>query len=147
MTTTTQDTAIALDVRPVLARGEEPFEMIMEAAARVPMGGTLELTAPFQPVPLYGLLAARGFARETTPIEGGAFLVRFTQTGILPSETIAAVHERHPATAAVFAEHGMDLCCGGKKTLEFAAKAHGVELPRLLAQLQQVAVGTGAEAS
>ncbi|MBI4503465.1 MAG: DUF542 domain-containing protein [Gemmatimonadetes bacterium] len=140
--TTTQDTTIVLDVRPVLARGDEPFQMIMEAAARVPVGGTLELTAPFHPVPLYGLLATRGFAHQTEPLDSGAVVVRFVQTGILPGETVAAVHQRYPATAPVFAQHGMDLCCGGTKTLEFAAKAHGVDLPRLLAQLQQAAAGT-----
>jgi uncharacterized protein (DUF2249 family) len=69
---------IVLDVRPLLARGEEPFELIMEAAGRVPPGGTLELTAPFEPVPLYPVLAGRGFTYVTTiPLPQGAFLVRF----------------------------------------------------------------------
>lgn len=139
MSTTAND-AIALDVRPVLARGEEPFAMIMEAAARVPAGGALELTAPFEPVPLYAVLAGRGFGHVTTPLAGGAFLVRFVQTGITPAVTVGAVHERHPATAPVFAAHGVDLCCGGGKTLEFVAKAHGVELGRLVAELQHAVV-------
>ena len=32
------------------------------------------------------------------------------------------------------------LCCGRGKTLEFVSKAHGVELARLLAELQQAVV-------
>jgi Domain of Unknown function (DUF542)/Uncharacterized conserved protein (DUF2249) len=131
---------ITLDARPILARGEEPFETIMEAAARVPPAGHLDLTAPFEPVPLYGVLGARGFAHATTALSGGDFRVRFTQTGIVPSLTLSAVYERFPNTARVFGAYGMDLCCGGAKTLDFAAKAHGVELNRLLAELQQAAI-------
>lgn len=142
MSTSANDVSIALDVRPVLARGEEPFAMIMEAAARVPAGGTLELTAPFEPVPLYAVLSGAGFGHLSTPLAGGggAFLVRFVQTGITPATTVGAVHERHAATAPVLAAHGIDLCCGGGKTLEFVSKAHGVELGRLLAELQDAAL-------
>ena len=51
-----------LDVRPVLERGEEPFKIIMAAAARVPEGGALRLRSSFEPVPLYSVLARRGFS-------------------------------------------------------------------------------------
>jgi hypothetical protein len=54
-----------------------------------------------------------------------------------------AAPERHPATATMFAEHGMDLCRGGEQTRVFAAKTHGVELPLLLAELEEAAVGAG----
>ena len=137
---TTANDVIALDVRPVLARGEEPFAMIMEAAGRVPARGALELTAPFEPVPLYAVLSGRGFGHLTTPLAAGACLVRFVQTGITPATAVGAVHERYPTTGPVFAAHGIDLCCGGGKTLDFVAKAHGVELGRLLAELQHAAL-------
>ncbi len=51
--------------------------------------------------------------------------------------TVAAVADRYPATLPVFARHGIDLCCGGSKTLAFVAEAHGLELPALLAELGQ----------
>lgn len=139
--TATAPQIVRLDVRPLLARGEEPFDTIMEEAVRVPAGGTLELTAPFAPVPLYRVLSGRGFAYRTEELGPAEFRVRFFQTGIIPALTVRAVHERHPATAAVFAEYGMDLCCGGEKTLEFVAKAHGVALPELLDRLQRAAAG------
>lgn len=132
---------VTLDVRPALARGEEPFTMIMEAAHRVPADGVLELTAPFEPVPLYAVLAQQGFGHRTTPLPAGAFLVRFTRTTITPAATVGAVHERYAGTAPVFAAHGIDLFCGGGETLEVAAQAHGIEPGRLLAELQQAAVG------
>lgn len=131
---------VALDVRPVLARGEEPFDMIMQAAARVEPGGTLLLTAPFEPVPLYGVLARRGFAHRTAPLEAGDFLVRFVHTGIVATQTVGEVYQRYPATARVFAHHGIDLCCGGARTLEFVAQAHKLDLPRLLAELQDASM-------
>ena len=130
----------ALDVRPLLAQGEEPFEAIMQAVAALPPDGVLELTAPFAPVPLYGVLAERGFAHVVEQRGPGEFVVRFAQTGIRPSTPVQVVMGRYPATAPLFAEYGFDLCCGGKHSLEFAAKAHGVELAAVLARLQAAAI-------
>ena len=114
--------------------------MIMEAAAGVPDAGALELTAPFEPVPLYAVLSRQGFGHVTAALPAGDVQVRFVRTGITPAATVGAVHERYPDTAATFAAHGIDLCCGGGKTLEFVSQAHGVELARLLAELQQAVV-------
>lgn len=126
----------ALDVRPILAAGEEPLELIIETAVGVSEGEVLEVTAPFEPVPLYAVLGARGFAHLTERRAPDEFVVRFTQTGITGESTVADVHERHPAAAPILAEHGLDLCCGGGHTLEFAAQAHGLEPEELVAALQ-----------
>jgi len=128
-----------LDVRPMLAAGEEPFEAIMAVARGVGAGKVLELVAPFEPAPLYGVLGRLGFAHVTEALSDGSFVVRFTQTGIAPHVTVGEVVERVPSTGPVFARYGIDLCCGGSKTVEFAARAHGVELPRLLTELRQAA--------
>ena len=130
---------LRLDVRPMLAAGEEPFGLIMQSADRIPRGGTLELTAPFEPVPLYAAMRRRGFARSGLARDAAAWVVSFRETGIVPSTTVGQVVERHPATAPVFGAHGLDLCCGGGKTLEFAARAHGVDLDQLLQELQAAA--------
>lgn len=55
-----------LDVRPALARGEEPFRMIMDAVDSLPDGTALELRSPFEPVPLHGVLAKKGFAHSVS---------------------------------------------------------------------------------
>lgn len=132
-----------LDVRPLLAAGEEPFGTIMEASAGVPIGGVLRLTAPFEPVPLYRVMATRGFAHRGRALGGGDFEVEFLRTGITPESTVAEVHEAHPATAPVIAAHGFDLCCGGGRTLSFVCQAHGVELEPLMAELQEAALEGG----
>ncbi len=134
-----QTEQVMLDVRPLLAAGEEPFDVILAAAQGIGAGKVLELVAPFEPVPLYGVLGRLGFAHATEERPDGAFVVRFRQTGIVPHLTVGEIVERAPATGAVFARHGIDLCCGGTKTVEFAARAHGVELPRLLTELREAA--------
>jgi uncharacterized protein (DUF2249 family) len=129
----------ALDVRPILASGEEPLELILETAVGIATGEVLEITAPFEPVPLYAVLGARGFAHLTEMLTPDEFVVRFTQTGITGESTVAEVYDRHPAAAPILAEHGLDLCCGGGHTLEFAARAHGLEPEELVAALQAAA--------
>lgn len=54
--------ARVVDARPTLAAGGEPFAEIMEAAAQVGEGETLVVYAPFEPVPLEGVLGEQGFA-------------------------------------------------------------------------------------
>lgn len=128
-----------LDVRSILAGGGEPFDLIMRTAGQLPPGGALELVAPFEPVPLYAVMRQRGFARSTEQRGPAEWVVTFRDTGIGPEVTLSEVVARYPATAAVFTGHGMDLCCGGGKTIAFAAKAHGVDLDRLLEELQAAA--------
>jgi uncharacterized protein (DUF2249 family) len=71
----------SLDVRPLLAAGEEPFEAIMAAVAALPAAGVLEITAPFEPVPLYAVLGARGFAHVVEQQLPSTFVVRFFRPG------------------------------------------------------------------
>ena len=66
-----------LDVRPDLASGGEPFVRIMEAASTIQPGGILVIIAPFEPVPLYDVLAARGFTHATAMVAPGEWVVRF----------------------------------------------------------------------
>lgn len=73
------EAAMVLDVRPVLEQGGEPFVQIMEAAERIPARRALVLVAPFEPVPLYGALGARGFAHATQRVAADEWVVRFTR--------------------------------------------------------------------
>ena len=67
-----------LDVRPILREGGEPFGAIMAAVAALAPGQGLRLTAPFQPVPLYQVLGARGFEPAAREIGNGDWEVLFT---------------------------------------------------------------------
>ena len=134
----TTDTAQTLDVRPILAAGAEPLELILATAQNVELDHSFELIAPFDPQPLYPVLRARGFRADRSREPDGSTRVKFTQTGITPESTlrdVAAAGERY---ARILGAHGMDACCSGPKTLAFAAQAHELQLDALLAELQEI---------
>jgi iron-sulfur cluster repair protein YtfE (RIC family) len=58
-----------------------------------------------------------------------------------PDMTVSQVVELWPAAVPVFARHGIDLCCGGSKTLGFAAQAHGIDLHGLVEELAEAMEG------
>jgi len=66
-----------LDVRPALARGEEPLALILERAREVAPGEALRLRAPFEPVPLYSVLAGHGFEAWTERLSADDWRVWF----------------------------------------------------------------------
>ena len=89
MTTTFVD----LDVRPVLRNGGEPFGRIMQAVGALKPGEGLRLLATFKPVPLLGVLGAKGFSHEARELEDGDWEVLFRPTS-------AARTPRAPAASA-----------------------------------------------
>jgi uncharacterized protein (DUF2249 family) len=56
---------VHVDVRDDIRRGVEPFARIMAAVKGMGEGDALVLRAPFEPLPLYGVLARRGLAHWT----------------------------------------------------------------------------------
>lgn len=66
-----------LDVRPMMAAGEEPFTAIMTAVAQLEAGEEFELLAPLDPIPLYQVLGARGFNYSKQELGGGDYRVVF----------------------------------------------------------------------
>ena len=68
-----------VDARPTLAAGGEPFEMIMAAAAEID-SEPLVVLAPFEPVPLEGVLGAQGFNHRTTQLPDGTWRTVFRRT-------------------------------------------------------------------
>ncbi|HEY5086704.1 MAG TPA: DUF2249 domain-containing protein, partial [Gemmatimonadaceae bacterium] len=57
--------AVELDVRDELSKGGEPFSRIMAAVASLDDGQVLHLRAPFEPVPLFGVMGKRRFGHKT----------------------------------------------------------------------------------
>lgn len=56
-----------LDIRPILQRGQEPFSEIMRAASLLEAGEEMILLAPFEPLPLLGVLGQQGYECESRP--------------------------------------------------------------------------------
>lgn len=69
-----------LDVRPILRAGGEPFGPIMETVNRLAAGQALRLLATFEPIPLYSVLARKGFDHAAQEIGGGDWEIIFTPT-------------------------------------------------------------------
>lgn len=69
--------AHVVDARPILAAGGEPFDAIMDAAAQVGPDEVLVVWAPFEPVPLEGVLAEQGFSFVADEVEPGTWRVSF----------------------------------------------------------------------
>ncbi len=68
------------DARPIIAAGGEPFNDIMTAVAALGENEELVVLAPFEPVPLEGVLSARGFAYQATGLDGGDWQVTFCRS-------------------------------------------------------------------
>jgi uncharacterized protein (DUF2249 family) len=71
--------AVVIDARPVIAGGGEPFDMIMEAVGRLADDGILVVWAPFEPVPLQGVLAEQGFLCVSDEMAGGDWRTTFVR--------------------------------------------------------------------
>lgn len=116
-----------LDVREDIRQGREPFARIMTAVAGLGPNEDLRLVAPFEPIPLYGVLQARGFFHCTTPDENGDYTVLFTRdeatAGGANSGTV-----RPPAIKGALGK-----ACGGPPQLDLDAR--GLEPPEPLVRI------------
>lgn len=54
-----------------------------------------------------------------------------------PKMKVAEIARLYPATLPVFAKYRIDLCCGGPFPLSVAAEKHGIDLQRLLQDLEE----------
>ena len=68
-----------LDVRPLIARGDEPFTAIMSAASNLSADETLLLVTPFVPSPLIEKLQSEGFTARRERRGDGAWQTTFTR--------------------------------------------------------------------
>ena len=67
-----------VDVRPILRAGGEPFSVIMAALNRLEPGQGIRLYATFKPIPLFAVMADKGFAHAENALDGGEWEVLFT---------------------------------------------------------------------
>lgn len=65
------------DVRPLLARGDEPFDAIRARVDALLAGQGVTILAPFMPAPLIELLRSEGFASSMERRADGAWAVSF----------------------------------------------------------------------
>lgn len=117
---------VTLDVREDIQRGREPFAKIMQAIAKLKDNESLLLIAPFEPVPLFGVLAQRGFSHQSQPSAAGDWEVLFTRGNPV------AVTSASPVTAPS-ASGPKRSACSGPPVL--AVDARGLEPPEPLIKI------------
>ena len=78
------DSVVNLDVREDVRGGREPFARIMEAVSQLKCDERLRLVVPFQPVPLFGVMAQRGFSHEARTLASGDWEVLFSRRSSSP---------------------------------------------------------------
>ena len=66
-----------LDVRPILAKGVEPFSRIRESIDALAPDEGLSVIAPFLPSPLIEKLGSEGFESRVERRVGGGWMVHF----------------------------------------------------------------------
>ena len=69
-----------VDARPIIAAGDEPFDTIMSAVTALGENEELVVLAPFEPVPLEGVLSSQGFSYESVDLGGGDWQVTFRRS-------------------------------------------------------------------
>lgn len=96
---------VTLDVREEIRRGQEPFAKIMQTVSRLQEHESLLLIAPFEPVPLYGVLAGYGFVHEGKPTAEGDWEVKFRRqrpdSGSARKTSASSKSARSPAVIEV----------------------------------------------
>lgn len=65
------------DVRPYLARGEEPFALIRARVDALKNGEGVTIIAPFMPAPLIELLKSEGYRSTMEHGHDGSWTVNF----------------------------------------------------------------------
>jgi uncharacterized protein (DUF2249 family) len=89
--------AVTLDVREDIQRGREPFSRIMQAVASLGVGDDLVIIAPFEPTPLYAVLAQRGFSYQAQATESGDWQICFSHKTQEQDEARAPSRSHRPS--------------------------------------------------
>lgn len=87
------------DARPLLRAGEEPLQAIMNAVDALAPGESLRLIAPFRPVPLFSMMANRGFSANDRPLHDGDWEIVFSPIVSVQKQTKLSVGS---STSAIF---------------------------------------------
>jgi uncharacterized protein (DUF2249 family) len=66
-----------LDIRPILARGDDPFSRIRTTVDALQPGEGLSVVAPFLPSPLIEKLGSEGFQSRVERQPGSAWITHF----------------------------------------------------------------------
>jgi uncharacterized protein (DUF2249 family) len=123
---------VTLDVRDDIRNGREPFGKIMQTVAGLKADEQLRLIAPFEPVPLYGVLGKRGYSHQAKTMPEGGFEVLFTMDSGTPAEPESTAVPAQPPPGS------QPPACTGTPVIEVDAR--GLEPPQPLVKILEALV-------
>jgi len=116
---------VTLDVRADIRAGRQPCSNIMGAVTGLKEGESLRLLAPFEPKPLFEVLAQQGFAHSARPLGDGDWEVLFFRDATMTGQM--AQTPASPSSAAC------GCSCGAPSDLEVDAR--GLEPPQPMVRI------------
>jgi uncharacterized protein (DUF2249 family) len=111
---------IKLDVREEIRRGREPFSKILQTARALKPNEDLLLIAPFEPAPLFAVLAREGFSHQAVSNAEGDWEIRFSRV------LLGSAEAKRPSPSRGGA-------CAGPPVVEVDAR--GLEPPQPLVKI------------
>ena len=118
---------VKLDVREEIRNGREPFGKIMQTVAQLKDSEQLLLIAPFEPAPLYAVLAQKGFSHQSKPTATGDWEVLFTRGPGKPAKPEPTPASGQPSPGP------KPRACSGPPVLDVDAR--GLEPPQPLVKI------------
>ena len=117
-----------LDVRAGLAKGSDPFNLIMDTLAKMPEGKTLKIINTFEPAPLIAVLQKKGYIYFTVRKEPTLIFTYLKFAGAAAPE--ASPEEALPNLSNI-QEFERQLNCYGDKIKTIDVRAMEMPLPML----------------
>ncbi len=84
---------VSMDVRPDIARGEDPFKLIMGLIRTLPDDSVLEIINVFEPIPLISHLNDKGYSSLTERPEENVVNTYFWKTGEVKADKLPDIEE------------------------------------------------------
>lgn len=127
---------ISLDVRPVLAKHQDPLQIIMKQVQQLQPGQVLQLVNSFEPTPLIALLERKGYAAYVEWIheqEVHTFFYRNGQHGAIETPTVD--------TSAADWDSLLEKFTGRLKTIDVRMLEMPKPMLTILKELEQLPAG------
>lgn len=70
---------LVVDVRPLVSQRRPPLPAITHALSDLKPGQTLQVIAPFEPLPLYEFMRERGYSHRTEHLSDGSWVILFEE--------------------------------------------------------------------
>jgi hypothetical protein len=144
------DAAIAAAPRPARASASDKVGPLVDAAPDLlpvflrhgfrPLANPLFRRTVGRTVSVAGACAMHGVDEATLIADLNEVLAagrRPEPPAVDPAMAVAEIVRRRPAAAGVLVSRGLDVCCGGTKSLAEAAEKHGVDLDEILAEIER----------